>query len=78
MKIATFAAVLMLSTAAVPFAAAASEAQALKDASAIQTAESKESGRAAYSPGHALTSSPATMSLLKARWRSISPIVTPA
>jgi hypothetical protein len=52
MKLATFAAVLMLSSAAVPFAAAASEAQALKDASAIQTAESKETGQPAYSPGH--------------------------
>src|SRR6516164_8365748 len=52
MKIATFATVLMLSTVAVPFAAAASEAEALKEARAIQTTESKETGRPAYSPGH--------------------------
>ena len=52
MKIATFATVLMLSSAAVPFVAAASEAETLKDASAIQTAESKETGQPAYSPGH--------------------------
>ena len=58
MKIATFAAVLMLSSAAVPFAAAASEAQALKDASAIQNAESKETGKPAYSPGHGVNFKP--------------------
>jgi hypothetical protein len=52
MKVATFATVLMLSSAAVPFAAAASEAEALKDSRSIQTAESKERGRPAYSPGH--------------------------
>ena len=44
MKVATFATVLMLSSAAVPFAAAASEAEALKDSRSIQTAESKERG----------------------------------
>src|SRR5215472_2027852 len=58
MKIATFATVLMLSTVAVPFAAAASEAEALKDARAIQTTETKESGRAAYSPGHGINFKP--------------------
>jgi hypothetical protein len=58
MKIATFAAVLMLSSASVPVAAAASEAQALKDASAIQTTESKETGRPAYSPGHGVNFKP--------------------
>jgi hypothetical protein len=52
MKIATFATVLMLSSAAVPVVAAASEAEALKDATAIQAAESKETGRPAYSPGY--------------------------
>ena len=58
MKIATFATVLMLSTVAVPFAAAASEAEALKEARAIQTAESKETGRPAYSPGHGVNFKP--------------------
>src|SRR6516165_11036469 len=58
MKIATFATVLMLSSAAVPFAAAASEAEALKDASAIQKAESKETGQPAYSPGHGVNFKP--------------------
>jgi hypothetical protein len=58
LKIATFAAVLMLSSAAVPFAAAASEAEALNDASAIQTAESKETGQPAYSPGHGVNFKP--------------------
>jgi hypothetical protein len=58
MKIATFAAVLMLSSAAVPFAAAASEAEALKDARAIQMAERKETGQPAYSPGHGVNFKP--------------------
>ena len=58
MKIATFAAVLMLSSAAVPFAAAGSEAEVLKDASAIQTAQSKETGQPAYSPGHGVNFKP--------------------
>src|SRR6516164_7772064 len=58
MKIATFATALMLSTVAVPFAAAASEAEALKDARAIQAAESKETRRSAYSPGHGVNFKP--------------------
>jgi hypothetical protein len=58
MKIATFAAVLMLSSAVTPFALAASEVQALKDASAIQAAESRESERPAYSPGHGVNFKP--------------------
>jgi hypothetical protein len=58
MKIATFATVLMLSCAATPFAAAASEADALKEAAAIQTAESKETERPAYSPGHGVNFKP--------------------
>ena len=58
MKIATLATVLMLSSAGVPFAAAASEAEALKDASAIQAAESKEAGQPAYSPGHGVNFKP--------------------
>jgi hypothetical protein len=48
----------MLSSAAVPFAAAASEADALKDARAVQTAERKETGRPAYSPGHGVNFKP--------------------
>jgi hypothetical protein len=58
--------VLMLSSAAMPFVAAASEAKALKDVSAIQMAESKETVRQRTVPATALTSSRATMSLLKA------------
>jgi hypothetical protein len=54
MKSVTFATVLMLSSAAAPFAAAASEADALKEASALLTTESKESERPAYSPGHGI------------------------
>jgi len=65
MKIATFAAVLMLSTAAVPLATAASEAEALKDASAIQTAESKETGQPAYSPGHGVNFKPSAHVFVK-------------
>jgi len=52
MRIASLAAVLMLSCAAAPIAAAASEPGELKEAAAILAAESKESGRPAYSPGH--------------------------
>jgi hypothetical protein len=58
MKIATLVAMLMLSCASAPFAAAASEADALKEASAILAAESKESGRPAYSPGHGVNFKP--------------------
>ena len=58
MKIAIFATVLMFSATAVPLAAAASEADALKDASGILAAESKESGRPAYSPGHGVNFKP--------------------
>ena len=38
--------------------AAASEANALKDATAIQTAESRETGRPAYNPGHGVNFKP--------------------
>jgi hypothetical protein len=58
MKIVAFATLLMLSCAAAPIAAAASEADALKDANALLTAESKESARPAYSPGHGVTFKP--------------------
>jgi hypothetical protein len=57
MKTATFAAVLMLSSATTPLAAAASEA-GLKEASAILAAESKETERPAYSPGHGVNFKP--------------------
>ena len=52
MKISSLSAMLMLSCAAAPIAAAASGAGTLKEASAILAAESKESGRPAYNPGH--------------------------
>ena len=65
MKIATFAAVLMLSSAAVPVAAAASEAGALKEGSAILAAESKESGRPSYSPGHGVNFKPSAHVFVK-------------
>ena len=52
MKAVTFAAVLLLSSAAAPLAVAASEADALKEAAAIQNAESKEIEGPVYSPGH--------------------------
>jgi len=58
MKISSFAAVLMLSCTAAPIAAAASEARTLKEASAILAAESEESGRPAYSPGHGVNFKP--------------------
>jgi hypothetical protein len=58
MKTSSFAAVLMLSCAAASIAAAASEAGTLKEASAILAAESKESGRPAYSPGHGVNFKP--------------------
>jgi len=51
MKIASLGAVMMLSCAAGPIVAAASEAGTLKQASAILAAEGKESERPAYSPG---------------------------
>jgi hypothetical protein len=58
MKIAAFTAVLMLSSAVMPFAVAASNDDALKEASALQAAESKESGKLAYSPGHGVNFKP--------------------
>lgn len=58
MKTATFAAALVLSSVAVPFAAAPSQADELKDASAILAAESTESERPAYSPGHGVKFKP--------------------
>jgi hypothetical protein len=65
MKIATFVAVLMLSSAATPIAAAASEAGMLKEASAILAAESKQSGRPAYSPGHGVNFKPSDRVFVK-------------
>src|SRR5215469_14210217 len=58
MRPATFAALLVLSSVAVPFAALASQADALKDASAILAAESTEAERPAYSPGHGVAFKP--------------------
>ena len=58
MQTVAFAAMLMLARVAAPSAATASEAEALKDASAIQTTESKETGRPAYSPGHGVNFKP--------------------
>jgi hypothetical protein len=57
MKIATFAAVLMLSCAAAPIAAAASQ-PGLKEASAILAAENNETERPSYSPGHGVNFQP--------------------
>src|SRR5580704_15732360 len=51
MKAVTFAALLMLASAAAPFATAAPEAKALKEARAILTAESMETERPPYRPG---------------------------
>ena len=58
MRTTTFAAALMLSSVAAPFAAAASQADALKDAGAILAAASTESERPAYSPGHGVEFKP--------------------
>ena len=58
MKTAAFAAALVLSSVAMPFAAAASQSDALKDASAILAAEGTESERPAYSPGHGVKFKP--------------------
>jgi len=52
MKVTIFSALLMLSCAAAPIAAAASAADAIKEARAILTAESMEMEREAYRPGH--------------------------
>jgi hypothetical protein len=65
MKIATFAAVLMLSCAAAPIAPAASETGMLKDANAILAAESKESGRPPYGPGHGVNFKPSDHVFIK-------------
>jgi len=58
MKAVTFAALLMLASAAAPFAAAAPEAKALKEARAILTAESMETERPPYRPGHGVNFNP--------------------
>ncbi len=58
MKAITFATMLLFSSAAAPLAAAASEADALKEATAIQTAESKETERPPYRPGHGVNFKP--------------------
>src|SRR6516165_10044333 len=65
MKIATFAAALMLSCAAGPLAVAASEAGALKEARAILTAEGMETERAPYRPGHGVNFNPSDHVFIK-------------
>jgi len=65
MKIATFTAVLMLSCAAAPIAAAASQASMLKEANAILNAESKETERPSYSPGHGVNFKPSDHVFIK-------------
>jgi hypothetical protein len=58
MKAITFATMLLFSSAAAPLAAAASEADALKEAAAIQNAEGKEIEGPVYSPGHGVNFKP--------------------
>jgi hypothetical protein len=64
MKAVTFATVLTLSCAA-PLAVAASEANALKEARAILTAESMETERAPYRPGHGVNFNPSDHVFIK-------------
>jgi hypothetical protein len=65
MKTVAFATLLMLSTAAAPFAAAASEADALREARAILTAESMETERPVYRPGHGVNFNPSDHVFIK-------------
>jgi hypothetical protein len=65
MKVMTFAALLMASCAAAPLAAAASEASALKEARAILTAESMETERPPYHPGHGVNFNPSDHVFIK-------------
>jgi len=65
MKVVTIAAVLMLSCAATPLAAAASEASALKEARALLTAESMETERPPYRPGHGVNFNPSDHVFIK-------------
>ena len=65
MKALTFATVLMLSCAAAPLAVAASEPLALKEARAILTAESMETERPPYRPGHGVNFNPSDHVFIK-------------
>jgi hypothetical protein len=65
MKAMTFATVLTLSCVAAPLAVAASEANALKEARAILTAESMETERAPYRPGHGVNFNPSDHVFIK-------------
>jgi hypothetical protein len=66
MKAVTFATMLVLSCAAAPFAAAASEASALKEeARALLTAESMEAERSPYRPGHGVNFNPSDHVFIK-------------
>lgn len=65
MKAMTFATALTLSCVAVPLAVAASEANALKEARAILTAESMETERAPYRPGHGVNFNPSDHVFIK-------------
>jgi hypothetical protein len=65
MKAMTFATLLTLSCVAAPLAVAASEANALKEARAILTAESMETERAPYRPGHGVNFNPSDHVFIK-------------
>jgi hypothetical protein len=65
MKARTFATALMLSCSAASFAAATSEANALKEARALLTAESMETERAPYRPGHGVNFNPSDHVFIK-------------
>jgi hypothetical protein len=65
MKAMTFATVLTLSCVVAPLAVAASEANALKEARAILTAESMETERAPYRPGHGVNFNPSDHVFIK-------------
>jgi hypothetical protein len=65
MKVAAFTAALMLSGAAAPIAVAATEASALREARAILTAESMETERPPYRPGHGVNFNPSDHVFIK-------------
>ncbi len=65
MKALTLATVLMLSCAAAPLAVAAPEPHALKEARAILTAESMETERPPYRPGHGVNFNPSDHVFIK-------------
>lgn len=65
MKAVTFATVLTLSCSAAPFAAVASEGNALREARALLTAESMETERPPYRPGHGVNFNPSDHVFIK-------------